>query len=205
MKEIIQGMSEILFLLLGMGVMEFKAYLLRRKEGHKKESRADIGLLMIKKNDVENYCVGIVKETKADHVAVWRFHNGQHYQGGDSIKKMSIYTEYSYTSSLLVDDISQKFDLENFSKSYVELMKAEYSFLVMETGCCKDWHANKLMFDRGYHTMIWVLLHGHGKNPLGILEISFLKPIDFSLVGSKELDRYKRELEYKIENQFTVA
>lgn len=118
-----------------------------------------------------------------------------------------MYTEWAITDSLHVDSQSQNLPLKNFSKTFVAM--SENEFVSLQQGHCDDWHMDKFMKSRGYSFMVCVLLYAPRENdnrlvPVGMLCISYLSEnFDFKSINSHQVLKYKRELEYKIDNFLT--
>ena len=197
MESIIKDYAQYMSLFVLYLVLEIIKAAKKWKEERKTEAKSDPNALMRKKNEIENYCHVILAETKASHVAVWRFHNGHFYSGGDSMKSISMFTEAALTDGLHVDVMSQNLPLKNYSKTFTAL--TENTFLVVERDQAPDWHLNQLLNQRKYAHMVLCMLRGPEGVPLGTLEISFLlEDINWKSITSVMIDRYKKELEYKL-------
>jgi hypothetical protein len=110
--------------------------------------------------------------TKAHHVSLFRLHNGDYFEGNDSIKKMSMVSESIGLPGLARWKAqSQSMLMSNFPHMVLGMGKQD--FYAMHTDDALDFDMGRVMNEREYVTTIAMLILGRKSQPLGVLMLSW--------------------------------
>lgn len=182
-------------LVAGMGLLG--AYLKKlfdeRKARLLKKKQSDPLYLADKQLRLDQFTARTCVEVEADHVSVYKFHNGEHYAGGDSIQKMSMASE-DVGSPIYARFLAQAQNLN--CGLFPALMRGVGTQAVywMHAGQSEDYAVNEAMALRGYETSAALVARGKGGQWLGMLVLSWQHRQDETVVPAARLAHLQTEL-----------
>ena len=140
----------------------------------------------------------ICLHTKADHVSLYRLHNGQFFEGDDSIKKMTMVSEsVRHPSVARRKAVSQALLLSNYP--FMVLGMSKEAFYVMYADSAQDFEVRRGMGERGYATAVGLLILGKKDRPLAVLLLSWCeRRVTLADLNLSALDDDRRALSFTL-------
>ena len=142
------------------------------RESRKKAKQSSLFYLAEKQVTLDQATERICLLSKAHHVGLYRLHNGEFFEGKDSIKKMSMVSE-SVGRAGQARWKAQSQNLPMSSFPHLVLGMAAEPFYVMYEDSALDFEVGRGMNEREYATTVAILINGRKSQPLGILMLSW--------------------------------
>lgn len=139
---------------------------------HQRKLRQQDYFYLAKKQVMQDqFTQRVLDRVGSDYIWLYRFHNGEHWEGGDSIKKMSMTSEAKRSNAFQswVDD-AQGVPLSNYPNYLLQLRDDPISTQNWTEN--PDFQVHVVMRRRGIATTVSLLVMGH-KTPIGILVLSW--------------------------------
>ncbi|MDF7810687.1 hypothetical protein [Hymenobacter sp. YC55] len=185
-KTVLLGGAGLVVAYLKKLIDEYKAGLLKKRQ-------SDPLYLADKQLRLDQFTSRAVIEADADHTCVFKFHNGEHYAGGDSILKMTMASEDVSSPSFA----RHKEDSKNINTNgHPTLMNGvgKQAMFWLHAGRCEDYDTNQMLARRGHASSVVLLARGKGGQWLGLLMLSWHKLQDESTVSAADLVALQTEL-----------
>lgn len=171
------------------------------RENRKKAKQSSFVYLAEKQVQLDQGTERMCLEVKPNHIGLYRLHNGEFFEGNDSIKKMSLVSEAVNGMGIgRWKAASQSMLMSDFPHLVLALDgPAKQDFYVMQDDAVLDFEMGRLMNEREYRTSIALLVRGKKARPLAILILSwctgpcYLQDIDTAL-----LEAYRRDFSYTL-------
>lgn len=149
-----------------------KTALTNYREGRKKARQSSLFYLADKQVQLDQATERICLRTGAHHVALYRLHNGDFFEGNDSIKKMSQVSESVGLPGLARWKASSQ-NLSMSSFPHMVLGMSKQDFYTMHAHDALDFEVGRMMNEREYTTVVAILITGRKEKPLGILALAW--------------------------------
>ncbi|SNC62186.1 hypothetical protein SAMN06265337_0620 [Hymenobacter gelipurpurascens] len=144
------------------------------REARRKKKQSNFFYLAEKQVLLDQATERICLTTKADHVGLYRLHNGEYFEGDDSIKKMSQVSEAVGGRDISRWKLaSQSMLMSNYPHLVLGLKQAAYYW--MHPDNVQDFEMGRLMNDRAYDSCVALLICGKKNRPLAILILSWCR------------------------------
>lgn len=145
------------------------------RESRKKARQSSFVYLAEKQVQLDQTTERICLLSQAHHVSLYRLHNGDFFEGNDSIKKMSMVSESVGLPGLARwKSQSQGLSMSNFPHMVLGMSAAD--FYLMHSESALDFEVGRGMNEREYTTTVAMLILGKKSQPLGILMLSWCGP-----------------------------
>jgi hypothetical protein len=200
------GIDKVYFALGGLGiavlalVMDMlKGIVQDWREKRKKAKQSSFVYLAEKQVLLDQAAERICLENKADHVALYRLHNGEFFEGDDSIKKMSMASEAVNGAGLARwKAVSQNMLMSNFPHLVLALDGATKAALYLITpDNVLDFELARLLNEREYSTSVALLVRGKKDRPLAMLFLSWCgREVALSDLSVPQLESNRRDLSF---------
>ena len=187
----------VLMLLVDMAAKAITSY----RENRKKVKQSSFVYLAEKQVLLDQAAERICLEVKADHVGLYRLHNGEFFEGDDSIKKMSMASEaVGHMGWPRWKDKSQNLLMSNFPHLVLALDGAsKQAFYLVTPENVLDFEFGRLLNERGLTTCVAMLVRGKKDRPLAMLFLSWRgRHLAAEDLDTTSLDSYRRDLSFII-------
>jgi hypothetical protein len=166
------------------------------RENRRKTKQSSFVYLAEKQVQLDQAAERICLETHADHVGLYRLHNGEYFEGNDSIKKMSMATEAPALDRWKVE--SQNMLMSNFPHLVLALDgPAKQPLYLITPDSVLDFELGRLLNQRGYTSCVALLVRGQKERPLALLLLSWKKAhLTLSDLNTAELESHRRDLSF---------
>ena len=178
-----------------------RSWLQQWRETRKKAKQSSFVYLAEKQVLLDQGAERICLESKCDHVGLYRLHNGEFFEGDDSIKKMSMASEaVGGRGQARWKDKSQNLLMSNFPHLVLALdgpSKQPFYYITPEN--VLDFEIGRHMNDRNYKVVVALLIRGKKERPLAMLFLAWHTPgITLDKLNVAELEEHRRDLSYTL-------
>jgi hypothetical protein len=171
------------------------------REKRKKAKQSSPIYLAEKQVQLDQATERICLATHADHVGLFRLHNGEYFEDNDSIKKMSMVSEATrgYGQSRW-KATSQSMLMSNFPYLVLALYgPAKQALYRMTPDNVLDFEMGRLLNEREYVASVALLIRGQKDKPLAILLLSWcVSPPELADLNADELEGHRRDLSFTL-------
>jgi hypothetical protein len=197
------GIDKIYYALGGLGiavvalVMDMlKGIVQDWREKRKKAKQSSFVYLAEKQVQLDQAAERICLEAGCYHVGLYRLHNGEYFEGDDSIKKMSMATEAPALARWKAE--SQSLLMSNFPHLVLALDgPAKQPLYHITPDSVLDFELGRLLNQRGYGSSVALLIRGKKERPLAVLFLSWQQnTLALADLNTAELEAYRRDLSF---------
>ncbi|GAA3940298.1 hypothetical protein [Hymenobacter algoricola] len=171
------------------------------RENRKKAKQSSFVYLAEKQVLLDQATERICLETKADHISLYRLHNGEFFEGNDSIKKMSMVSESLGRVGMgRWKSASQSLLMSDFPHLVLALDgAAKQAYYCMNPDNVLDFEMGRLMNEREYETSVALLIRGKKDKPLAVLMLNWCTDRrTLTDLNTTELEGYRRDLSFTL-------
>lgn len=169
------------------------------RETRKKAKQSSFVYLAEKQVLLDQAAERICLESKCDHVGLYRLHNGEFFEGDDSIKKMSMASEaVGSRGRTRWKDKSQNLLMSNFPHLVLGLDgPTKQPFYLITPANVLDFEIGRHLNERDYEVVVGMLIRGKKDRPLAMLFLSWHTPgLTLDSLNLPELEAHRRDLSY---------
>jgi hypothetical protein len=171
------------------------------RETRRKIKQSSFAYLAEKQVQIDQATERMVHELKADNVSLYRLHNGEFFEGNDSIKKMTMVSEaVSGRGVARWKGASLSMLLSNYPHLVLGLdgpTKQPYYLLTPENAL--DFEAGRLLNEREYETCVVLLIRGKKDKPLAMLWLCWCtRKLTLSDLDATLLESHRRDFSFAL-------
>lgn len=171
------------------------------RENRKKAKQSSFVYLAEKQVQLDQGTERMCLEVKPNHVGLYRLHNGEYFEGNDSIKKMSLVSEAVNGMGIgRWKSASQSMLMSDFPHLVLGLDgPTKQDFYVMQDDNVLDFEMGRVMNEREYLTSVALLIRGKKDRPLAIVMLSWCTERRYlNDLNTAMLDAYRRDFSYTL-------
>ena len=170
------------------------------RENRRKVKQSSFAYLAEKQVQIDQATERMVNDLKADNVSLYRLHNGEFFEGNDSIKKMSMVSEAVRGGIARWKAASINILLSNYPHLVLGLdgpSKQPYYLLTPENAL--DFEAGRLLNEREYETCVVLLIRGKKDKPLAMLWLCWCtRQLGLSDLDTALLESHRRDFSFAL-------
>ncbi|MGI4873251.1 MAG: hypothetical protein ACRYFX_18980 [Janthinobacterium lividum] len=197
--KIYTALAGIFVAVLGLLAEMGRSAFVQWRENRKKVKQSSLGYLAEKQVLLDQATERICIEAKADHVGLYRLHNGEFFEGNDSIKKMSMDSEAIGNHGVTRWKFeSQALLISNFPHLVLALAgPAKLPFYLLTPDSCLDFEVGRLLNKRKISCAVALLIRGRKDKPLAFLFLSWhQQAMTLEELNVAQLEAHRRDLSY---------
>jgi hypothetical protein len=171
------------------------------REKRKKIKQSSFVYLAEKQVEIDQATERMVGVIKADHVALYRLHNGEFFEGNDSIKKMSMASEAVRRTGIARWKLaSQNMLMSNYPHLVLALDGAEkQDYYRVTPENVLDFELGRLLNEREYETVVALIIRGKKSRPLAILMLAWCtQQPTLNDLDTAALEVFRRDLSFTL-------
>jgi hypothetical protein len=200
-NQIYAALATLALAVLGLFIDMAAKWIGTYRENRKNAKQSSFVYLAEKQVLLDQVAERICLEAKAEHVSLYRLHNGEFFEGNDSIKKMSLVSEATKDHwGPRWKDRSQNLLLSNFPHLVLALDgPTQQPFYVITPENVLDFEFGRLLNERGLDCCLAMLIRGKKGRPVAMLFLSWRgQKVTLDTLDTNSLESNRRDLSFII-------